>query len=164
MLLVVPARLRKGDANSPPPISAFLRLQRVGLDTRTSGSSDTGSDGNGYGGWKLGEGIRGLALRAGAVASSGISMVDDLIGCVDGPACEAVGALPLRLESEDDVLGLYLFFGDVVVVRLSHNREVIRSVVRCSLMQERKEGCRNCLAKEDGDKMPECEGLEYQSF
>jgi hypothetical protein len=93
-------------------------------------------------------------------------MVDELIGCVDGPACEAVGALPLRLESEDDVLGLYLFFGDVLVVRLSHNdREGIRSVVRGSvLMQERKESCRNCLAKEDCDKMPECEGLEYQSF
>lgn len=58
----VPERFRNGDANSePPPINALRRLQRVGEVTRTCGPGSTGmGEGVGYGGWKLGEGIRGL--------------------------------------------------------------------------------------------------------
>jgi len=41
VLLPVPARLRNGAEKSgfPPPMKAFRRLQRVGLVTRTCGSS-----------------------------------------------------------------------------------------------------------------------------
>lgn len=47
-------------------MNAFRRLQRVGLLMRTCGSSGVDEAGIGedvgYGGWKLGDGIRGLAL------------------------------------------------------------------------------------------------------
>jgi hypothetical protein len=105
MLLPVPARLRKGEGNSgfPPPIRAFRRLQRVGLEILTWGSGveefGTG-EGDGYGGWTLGDGIRGLAL--------GSFMVDGWAAAVDGPACEAVGTLPCRrrLYSEGNCDGV----------------------------------------------------------
>jgi hypothetical protein len=67
LLPPVPERLRNGEAKSgfPPPMRAFRRLQRVGLVIRTCGSGvDEGGigEGVGYGGWKLGDGIRGFAV------------------------------------------------------------------------------------------------------
>ena len=73
--MLVPARLRNGEGKSgfPPPIKAFRKLQRVGLLIRTSGFSgddEAGTgEGVGYGGWKLGDGIRGLALACGLDSS-----------------------------------------------------------------------------------------------
>lgn len=43
-------------------------------------------DGEGYGGWKLGEGMRGLVA---------LVMADVAVpGAVDGPACDAVSTVP----------------------------------------------------------------------
>ncbi len=80
-----PERLRKGDANSgfPPPMSALRRLQRVGGVTRTSDSGvavEEGKMGSGYGGWKVGEGSRRLAVTADVV----------LLWASGAPACNAV--------------------------------------------------------------------------
>lgn len=66
-------------------MSALRRDQRVGLETRTCGCWFVGSgEGDGYGGWKLGEGIRGFAVAV----VEGV-MVDGP-GAEDGPACDAV--------------------------------------------------------------------------
>lgn len=94
LLLPVPARLRKGVEKSefPLPIRAFRRLQRDGLVICTCGSSeaeDTGR-GDGYGGCTLGDGILGLALSALELEI----MVGASARAVEGPACNAVGALP----------------------------------------------------------------------
>lgn len=66
---------------------ALRRLQRVGLVTRTSGPGLDSSmgDGDGYGGWKLGEGMRILVL---------LVMADVAVpGAEDGPACDAVSTM-----------------------------------------------------------------------
>jgi len=88
----VPERVRKGDAKSgfPPPIRALRRLQRVGLVMRTCGSGVNAGigEGVGYGGWKLGDGIRGLAVREDVVCS----------WAEEGPACDAVSTVPPRRE------------------------------------------------------------------
>jgi hypothetical protein len=62
---IEPERARNGDEKSgfPPPMKALRRFQRVGDVTRTWGSDGESAwmgEGDGYGGWNDGEGIRGL--------------------------------------------------------------------------------------------------------
>ena len=65
---------------------ALRRLQRVGLVMRTCGSGvEAGiGEGDGYGGWKLGDGIRGFA----------VTEVFARFEAEEGPACDTVSTVP----------------------------------------------------------------------
>lgn len=121
-LLAVPERERENGVEKGgllPPMRALRKLQRVGVVTRTWGSEELelSGAGDGYGGCKLGEGMRGFADADGAeatgcVGSAGAADAEAatsevaffamaVVGrlAVDGPACEAVGTrMPLGLE------------------------------------------------------------------